>query len=82
MKSQPVEEKCICEDEREFYLCSSLRARIVRGCVLQVEYQAYSNDSSLFFDEEEAHLNFCPQCGRKLEYKEMTDDEDNRRHDF
>jgi len=81
--SEPVKGKCICEDEQVFFLCSSLQARIVRGCVLQISYFAFSNDSSFSFDDEEEHLEFCPKCGRKLYYKEMTDGEyNNRQHDF
>lgn len=36
----------------------------IKGRTLNVEYDAYSVDSS--FDGD-FHINYCPMCGRKLE---------------
>lgn len=41
----------------------------IKGRALNVEYNAYSIDSSFGAD---FHINYCPMCGRKLE--EMKDE--------
>lgn len=56
-------EKCICETGKEVDDGMTYR---IKDKVLEIEYEAYSCDSSFGFDDSGINIKFCPFCGRKL----------------